>query len=69
MDDNQAIRQQWDDLLTEHRALVTAYVQALGTRAAPLIAPQVRAITINVSALSELLALPLDQPNTADPSA
>lgn len=54
------MQDQWDKLLAAHRALVWAYVQALGTDTAPLIAPQVRATTINVSALSELLGLPLE---------
>lgn len=65
MIDDQAMREHWDKLLAAHRALVWAYVQALGTETAPLIAPQVRATTINVRALSELLGLPVED----DPSA
>lgn len=60
MDDGQALRQEWDKLLIAHRALVWAYVQTLGTDGASLIAPQVRATTINVGVLAELLGLPLE---------
>lgn len=59
MNDDQAMREQWETLLEAHRALVWAYVQALGTDGARLIAPQVRATTINVGALAELLGLPI----------
>lgn len=60
MNDDQAMRQEWDTLLAAHCALVWAYVQTLGTDGADLIAPHVRATTINVGALSELLGLSLE---------
>lgn len=59
MNDDRAIQQQWDTLLAAHRALVLAYLEALGTQHAPLLALQVRATSINVGALAELLGLPL----------
>lgn len=55
-----AIRQAWDALLAEHRELVSAYLEALGMPCAPNIARQVRAMTSQVTALAELLALPLE---------
>lgn len=60
MNEDQAMRLEWDKLLTAHRALVWAYVQALGTDAAHLMAPEVRATTLQVSALADLLGLPLE---------
>lgn len=60
MTEDQAMRKQWEVLLAAHRALVWAYVQTLGTDSADLIAPQVRATTVNVDALSKLLGLPLE---------
>lgn len=54
------MRQEWDRLMAAHRELVWAYLQALDTEYAPLIASQVRVTTIQVSALSDLLGLPLE---------
>lgn len=60
MTDDQAMREQWETLLAAHRELVSAYLKALGTQDAPLVAMQVRAITIQACALSRLLNLPLE---------
>lgn len=60
MNDSLAIRHAWDMLLAEHRELVSAYLEVLGTDCAPFVARQVHAVTAQIAFLGARLGLGVD---------